>query len=88
MHRLSSSLLTLVARRLEDANTWKRDGHRSVAEQLAAVAGVSVSAARNILETSKQVEALPILKPCEALSINNPEELASVEKELRKQLSR
>jgi hypothetical protein len=59
MIRLSSSLLTLVARRLEDANTWKRDGFRSVAEQLAAVAGVSVSAARNILETSQQIEALP-----------------------------
>lgn len=36
----------------------------------------------HLLAAGKQVEALPILKPCEALSINNPEELAAVEKEL------
>ena len=32
----------------------------------------------------KRVEALPILKPCEALSINTPDELAAVEAEMRK----
>jgi len=30
----------------------------------------------------KLVQALPVLQPCEALSINTPDELASVEKEL------
>jgi hypothetical protein len=49
----------LMARRVEEARTWKRAGYRSPAEQLAAVSGTSVSAARNMLETSKQIEALP-----------------------------
>jgi UDP-N-acetylglucosamine diphosphorylase/glucosamine-1-phosphate N-acetyltransferase len=39
----------------------------------------------HLLAAGKQVEALPVLKPCEALSINNPEELAAVEQELKKQ---
>ncbi len=32
----------------------------------------------------KLVQALPILQPCEALSINTPEELAAVESEMRR----
>ncbi len=36
-----------------------------------------------LLAAGKRVEALPILKPCEALSINSPEELARVEAELQ-----
>jgi bifunctional UDP-N-acetylglucosamine pyrophosphorylase/glucosamine-1-phosphate N-acetyltransferase len=36
----------------------------------------------HLLAAGKQVEALPVLKPCEALSINSPEELAAVEREL------
>jgi UDP-N-acetylglucosamine diphosphorylase/glucosamine-1-phosphate N-acetyltransferase len=35
-----------------------------------------------LLAAGKRVEALPILKPCEALSINSVEELARVEQEL------
>ncbi len=37
-----------------------------------------------MLAAGKNVEALPILKPCEALSINSAEELAAVERELNK----
>ena len=59
MDHLVSSLKTLLARRMEDAQTWQPAGYRSAAEQLAAVSGSSVSAARNLLETSKQIEALP-----------------------------
>jgi hypothetical protein len=59
MDRLVSSTKTLLARRMEDACTWQREGYRSAAEQVAAVAGSSVSAARTMLETSKQIEALP-----------------------------
>jgi len=36
-----------------------------------------------LLAAGKQVAALPILKPCEALSINSVEELARVEQELQ-----
>jgi bifunctional UDP-N-acetylglucosamine pyrophosphorylase/glucosamine-1-phosphate N-acetyltransferase/UDP-N-acetylglucosamine pyrophosphorylase len=35
-----------------------------------------------LLAAGKRVEALPVLKPCEALSINNMDELAVVEREL------
>lgn len=34
-------------------------------------------------QEGKMVKALPILQPCEALSINTPEELAAVEEKLR-----
>jgi bifunctional UDP-N-acetylglucosamine pyrophosphorylase/glucosamine-1-phosphate N-acetyltransferase/UDP-N-acetylglucosamine pyrophosphorylase len=36
-----------------------------------------------LLAAGKRVEALPVLKPCEALSINSVEELAAVEQELQ-----
>ncbi|EGJ32867.1 UDP-N-acetylglucosamine pyrophosphorylase [Moorena producens 3L] len=35
-------------------------------------------------EAGKDVRALPVLKPCEALSVNNMEQLAVVEAEMRK----
>ena len=59
VNRLSGSAMTLMARRVDEARAWQREGFRSAAEQLAGVAGTSVSAARNMLETSKQVEGLP-----------------------------
>ena len=37
-----------------------------------------------LLRESKRVEALPVLQPCEALSINTVEELAVVEDEMRR----
>jgi bifunctional UDP-N-acetylglucosamine pyrophosphorylase/glucosamine-1-phosphate N-acetyltransferase len=42
----------------------------------------------HLLAAGKQVEAIPVLKPCEALSINSPDELAAVEQELRKGVSK
>jgi hypothetical protein len=59
IERWAATIKTLTARRVEDAATWKRAGYRSVAEQLAGVSGTSVSAARTMLETSKQVGSLP-----------------------------
>jgi hypothetical protein len=59
IERLAMSAKTLLARRVEDAGAWKREGFRSPAEHLANVAGTSVNAARRQLETSKQIEALP-----------------------------
>lgn len=59
VERLAASAKTLLARRVADACTWQRAGCRSAAEQLARVAGTSVSSARSMLETSKQVDALP-----------------------------
>lgn len=37
-----------------------------------------------LLKAGHLVEALPVLEPCEALSVNTPEELAIVETELRR----
>ncbi len=37
-----------------------------------------------LLAAGKRVEALPVLQPCEALSINSVEELAAVEEELKR----
>ena len=59
VERRAGAAKTLLARRVEDACAWKRNGFRSAAEQLAIGSGTSVSAARNMLETSKQVKKLP-----------------------------
>lgn len=40
-----------------------------------------------LLATGKRVEALPVLKPCEALSINTVDELAAVEAEMKRMRS-
>ena len=49
----------LLARKVEEAGRWKRDGHRSAADQLALIAGTSLNAAKKQLETSKKVKKLP-----------------------------
>ncbi len=59
VERRAGAAKTLLARRVEDACAWKRNGFRSAAEQLAIAGGTSVSAAKNMLETSKQVKKLP-----------------------------
>ena len=47
----------LAARRVQDAVSWKRDGHRSAAHWLAASTGVSVAAASRSLQTARELEA-------------------------------
>ena len=59
VERRAAATKLLLARKVEEAGRWKRDGHRSAAEQLAAIAGTSVTAAKNQLETSKKVAKLP-----------------------------
>jgi hypothetical protein len=59
VERLAGAAKVLLARRVEEAGTWKRAGFRSAAEQLAAVSGTSVAVARRMLETSKQLVDLP-----------------------------
>jgi len=48
-----------LARRVEQAVGWKRDGHRSAAHWLASATGVSVGAAMRSLETARRLEELP-----------------------------
>jgi len=57
--RLTSAATTLLARRVDESCTWRSEGYRSAAEQLAAVSGTSVSSARSMLETSRRVADQP-----------------------------
>src|SRR5277367_4591711 len=59
VERLAASAKTLLARRVAEAGTWKREGCRSEAEQLARLAGTSDAVARSSLETSKRARKLP-----------------------------
>ena len=57
--RTATAARTLVARRVEDSTAWQRRGFHNAAEYLAATSGTSLSAARNELDTSRAIEALP-----------------------------
>src|SRR6266516_8116566 len=59
LERLAVAGRGLVARRVEDAVTWKRDGHRSAAHWFASTTGVSVGAAARSLQTARELEGLP-----------------------------
>ena len=56
---LAASAKTLLARRVEDGNTWRSAGFGSAAEQLAGLAGTSVTTEKKAIETSKRVKRLP-----------------------------
>src|SRR3954447_2936159 len=57
--RFAMSAQTLLARRAEEAGEWKRSGHRSAEEKMAADDGTSTSTAKHALSTSKRVRKLP-----------------------------
>jgi Domain of unknown function (DUF222) len=57
--RLMASARTLLARRVEEGNTWRGAGFRSAAEQMALLSGTSVNTEKKALETSKRVRKLP-----------------------------
>src|SRR2546430_2647169 len=59
VERLAASAKLMLARRVEEAGTWKCKGFHSAAEQLATSAGTSVSASRSMLDTSKHVADQP-----------------------------
>src|SRR4051794_17510582 len=54
-----SSIKVRAALRLETTQTFRRDGHRSAAHQLAQATGSSVGKARVELEAGKRLESLP-----------------------------
>src|SRR3954453_22824477 len=54
-----ASIKVRAALRLEKAQTFRRDGHRSAAHQLAQATGSSVGKAKSELETGKRLGALP-----------------------------
>ena len=57
--RFAVSAQTLLARRVEEAGEWRRSGHRSAEDKMAADDGTTTTAARNTLATSKRVRKLP-----------------------------
>ena len=58
IERDAASAKTLLARRVEDGNTWRSAGFRSAAEQLASIAGSTVTAEKKAIETSRRVRKL------------------------------
>src|SRR5437763_6304794 len=59
LERLAASAKLLLGRRVDESCTWRREGYRSAAEQMAARSGTSVTSARKLLETSMRVADLP-----------------------------
>jgi hypothetical protein len=57
--RLAESIAMLLAPRVDAAGEWKRKGFRTAAEQMAADAGTTVTAAKSTLETSKRIADQP-----------------------------
>jgi hypothetical protein len=53
---------TLLARRVDEVEQWKRAGYASAAEYLAAKSGSSVAAARDVLMTSSKLSELPVVE--------------------------
>jgi hypothetical protein len=60
IERAAAAVKTMLAGKVEEAGAWKAAGCRSAAEQLARLGGTTVSVARQSLETSKKLEALPV----------------------------
>src|SRR6478752_1429145 len=59
IERDAASAKTLLARRVEEGNTWRSAGFRSAAEQRAAIGGSTVTAEKKAIETSRRVRKLP-----------------------------
>jgi Domain of unknown function (DUF222) len=57
--RLCAAAKALLARRVEETNVWRDDGHRSAAHWVAEVTGETVGAAARTLETARAIEHLP-----------------------------
>ncbi|MCA1690751.1 MAG: DUF222 domain-containing protein, partial [Actinobacteria bacterium] len=57
--RLAVAGRTLVARRVEETNLWRREGTRSAAEYVTARTGTSVGSAQGSLDTARRLEDMP-----------------------------
>jgi hypothetical protein len=53
---------TLLARRVDTCERWRRSGYASAAEYVAAQSGSSVAAARDLLATSSKLTDLPVIE--------------------------
>ena len=59
IERLGAAGKTLLARKVDDAGAWKASGYKSAAEAMAATSGTSITAAKQVIETSRRVAELP-----------------------------
>jgi hypothetical protein len=59
VERLAASAKTLLARRVEEAGTFRKQGFGSAEEQMANKSGTTTSAAKRSLDTSKRLKKLP-----------------------------
>jgi hypothetical protein len=59
IERLAAGAKTLLAARVEESEVWRREGYRSSADYMAAIAGSSVTGARGQLASSKRLAELP-----------------------------
>jgi len=62
LNRQVTAAITLLARRVDEVQEWKRAGYASAAEFLAAKSGSSVAAARDVLATSSKLTGLPVVE--------------------------
>ena len=63
IERLGAAGRTVMARRVEETNLWRREGQRSAAHWMAAKTATSVGSAAGALETARRLEALPATAP-------------------------
>ena len=62
IHRQVGAAITLLARRVDEVEQWKRAGYASAAEYVAAKSGSTVAAARDVLATSSKLASLPVVE--------------------------
>jgi hypothetical protein len=62
IERCASTMKTLLARRVDDVQQWKRSGYKSAAEYVAAKSGSTIAAAKDSLATSAKVAELPVVE--------------------------
>jgi glutamyl endopeptidase len=59
VERVVAGARTVVTRRVEETRAWKRTGHRTMADWLAATNGTSLGEAIGAIETARSLEELP-----------------------------
>jgi len=76
--RTAATGSTLLARRVEDGEEWRRAGYRSAADFLAARTGSSLGAARRKVDTSKALKDLPQTRREMAQGTLSPEQAETI----------
>lgn len=78
VERLAGALKHAAVRRVETSGAWAAGSHRSAGVFVAAVAGTTVGAARRLLETAAQLDALPATDAANRAGELSPEQLRAV----------